>query len=626
VTAAGWGRALAAYVVALAIADVGLAGWLRFGGGAGGRGRAAGGDDVMSAWRDGRRVARGAGAGAAAAGALAAEAAVAGTTVVRERIVGEGRVLTLGRRLFGFSFVAGRDGVRAALDGAEALLTPDDLLAAGLYRRVGIDPDGALERLARELGSDPARLWRDGRFRRFAVAREVVSSTPAAERGARGSADAATRPGAAGDTTPTAVGVGNWVTPKLGGPAAAPAPSAPAGAPAADTQTLARETRPTGPRLALAIRQAAAFLVRRLGEEGRFAEAAGAGAATSDGPAGYDWTSHAAATAFLAEADGALDDLQVRIAAQRAGFALRAAALVRCGGGVCVGDAASAETRAAAQAALAFGALGVARVGASFREPARELAVFLRAQQRADGGFWSAYDRTRGAPEGDEHADVDALAALALARGYRLTRAPADLAAAARALERLARRPGWLGARAPLAVDPVLCAAADEVEAQTGPGAPGAAATVQELCLERASSAASLEIGPAPVAEYAGGERCTVGWVPDVAATASRASASTAALAMGLRAGRSTRNLTPIGARVTRALELLLRLQLPGVRPYLQPAPAAVAGAFPATAARTEPRIDVTVAAGSAMLSYLELLETRAAAVPGPPGARRARK
>ena len=657
-SAAGWGRALAAYVVALGLADLGLAAWLRLGGPSG----AGDGGDVLSVWRDGRRVARrveasaaGGSLGALGSGALAAEGAVPGTTVVRERIVGGGRVLTLGRRLFGFSFVAGRDGLRAALDGAVALLTPDDLLAAGLYRRVGIDPDGALERLAGELGCTADRLWTDGRFRRFAVAREVLSSVHAASPAVRAPADGE-RPGAAGDTTPTVVGDVNWVAAKPGGPAppaaparsapvpAAPGPSAPASGPSAPASgpsapapagsgpaaeadaRLAADMRPTGPRLALAVRQASAFLMRRLGEDGRFAAAEGdGGSGEPAAPAGYDWTSHAAATALLAEADGVLDELPVRIAAQRAGLAMRAAAFVRCGGEACIAGGDRAETRAAAEAALAFGALGAARVGASFREPARELAAFLRGQQRADGGFWSAYDRARGAPDGDERADVDALAALALARAHRLTRAPADLAAAARALGRLARRPGGLGARAPLAVDPLFCAAADEVESQASGAPPALGATARELCLERAAAAAALEIGPAPVAEFAGGERCTVGWMPDVAATAARASASTAALAMGLRAGQSARSLTPVGARVTRALALLLRAQLPGARPYLQRDPAGAAGGFPATAARTEPRIDATVAAGAAMLGYLELLESRAQPT-GPAGGRRARK
>jgi hypothetical protein len=99
--------------------------------------------------------------------------------------------------------------------------------------------------------------------------------------------------------------------------------------------------------------------------------------------------------------------------------------------------------------------------------------------------------------------------------------------------------------------------------------------------------------------------------MPDLRTTADRTEASTAALAIGLGAGRSFRSLTPLGARVTRGLEFMLRTQLPGTRPYLVGDPVAAAGGFPASPVETAPRIEVSAAAGSAMLRYLELLERR---------------
>jgi hypothetical protein len=224
-----------------------------------------------------------------------------------------------------------------------------------------------------------------------------------------------------------------------------------------------------------------------------------------------------------------------------------------------------------------------------------------------------------------------------LTRAYRITRAPADLVAAARALDHLARRPGWLGARNPLSVDPRLCVAADEVGRHEG-GARAAAArgpsdaspasaegaAARAVCLEAADAPGGfLELGRSPIADYDGGVRCGLGWMPDLRTTAERSEASTAALAIGLGAGRSFRSLTPLGARVTRALEFMLRTQLPGTRPYLVADPAGAAGGFPASPVETAPRIEVSAAAGSAMLRYLELLETRGMPVPSPRRPRR---
>jgi hypothetical protein len=550
--------AAAAGALALGLGNLGLYLWL-----APSSAPPAGAADVVSAWRQGARVARAAAAAGDPRAALGAAATAPGTTVVLERVVAERRVLALGRRLFGWSFVSGRDGVRATLDGRDARLTPDDLRQAGLYGTFGVDADGVLDRLGRELGSDGDAVWKRARFRRFTVARSVLAAIPAA-----------------------------------GG-----APSSAAGPPIA-----------TGLRLTQAIKDAAHHLGRRVLPDGRFAESldVATGAAR---PVAYDWRPHAEAVRFLAAVGEHFDDLEIGFAAQRGGWSLRDGALGRCGDAPCAGDGDRGDTGASSLVLLAFDALAGGRAGVSFHDPIVGLGAFLRAQQRPDGGFAPSYDRARQQPVGRERGDDDAAAVLALARAGSRTRDPADLAAAVRGLAHLVARPGGAGVRDALSADPRLCEAVAELPADATP--PGAL----EFCLAWAARGALLQLdAQAPVPELAGGFPAGVGWMPDLRATALRTDGATATLAAALRAGRSTRSLTAIGQRVTAGLELLLREQLPGARPYLLRDPAAVAGGFPVTPVDTETRLDTTAAAGDAMLRYLELLESRG--MPRPPSRR----
>jgi hypothetical protein len=473
---------------------------------------------------------------------------------VLEHVASEGRVLSLGRRLFGWSFVAGRDGVRATLDGRDAFLTPDDLVAARLYRPLGVDADGVLERLSRELGASADQLWQSGRFRRFTVTRTVLASS----------------------------------------------------APDATATPAVRDTTPTGARLTAAIREAARLITRCVRPDGRFADS---------------WSVHADAARFIAEVGEHFNDVQVQIVAQRAGWALRNDATRSCGAQACIGDGESVDTDRSALALLAYAELATDRVGGTFRQPTAALAAFLRAQQRPGGGFAAGYDRARQRPTADERADVDADAVLALARAHRITRDPADLEAASRGLAHLVGRPAFFGVRDTLSeIGARVCEAADDL-------APKAAMPTAALdfCLDWAESGAILQLDArGPVPELAGGfARTLPAWMPDLPATARRAAGGTAVVAAALRAGRSFRGLVPIGQRVTRAFELLVREQLPGAEPYLLSDPMAVAGGFAASPIDREPRLDATAAAGSAMLRYLRLLEARGLPAPAP---RRARK
>jgi len=535
-------RGLAAWALALVLANVGLFVYLS---------PRPAGEDVVTAWRQGNRVGREVN-GHEPRQALAAEAAVPGTTRVLEHVASEGHVLSLARRLFGWSFVAGRDGVRATLDGRDAFLTPDDLVAARLYRPLGVDVDGVLERLARDLGASADQLWRNGRFRRFTVTRTVLASSA---------------------------------------PDAKPAPAV-------------RDTTPTGARLTVAIREAAHLVARCLRPDDRFADS---------------WSAHADAERFIAEVAEHFNDVELQIVAQRGGWAMRNHATRTCGALTCIGDGDRVDTDASARALLAYAELATDRVGGTFRPPVAALATFLRAQQRPEGGFAAGYDPARQRPTTDERADVDTDAVLALARAHRITRDPVDLEAASRGLAHLVRRPGFFGVRDTFGETGArVCEAADELAAKAANPA------ALDFCLDWAESGTILQLdarGPLP--ELAGGSARTFpAWMPDLTATARRAAGGTAVLAAALRGGRSFRGLVPIGQRVTRALELLVREQLPGAEPYLLPDHAAVVGGYAATPIDRDPRLDATAAVGSAMLRYLRLLEARGLPTPTPRRAR----
>jgi hypothetical protein len=551
-------RLCAAYAVALIAASGLLGAWLFL--------RALPfGPDVVSVWRSGTRAARLVTRGDPRA-PLAAELTRPDATLVIEHVAREGRVVTLGRRLFALSFLAGRDGVHASLGGHDAYLSPDDLLDGRLYRSSGgIDADGVLERLSRELGSSKEALWKHARFRRFTVTRTVTGPAPEA---------------AANDPDPV--------------------------------RRLRQETRPTGDRLVVAVTDAALFLASRLRPDGRFT----CGPTEADASGACGWQTHARAALLLAESGRELAGHQLGSASRRAGGTLLERATADCGSNPCIGAGDRAETDDAATALIAYAALASERVGVRFRAPAAALAGFVRAQQRDDGGFVTAYDRRRNVPIGTEQATVDADAVLALARAYRVTHDASDLEAATRGLQRLISRPGVLGARDYLGADPRICEAADDL----APFAPDP--TALAFCDRWAdwSARAEIEAG-APIAEYRGGVRpwlgAWLGWTPDIGASAAHTAGLLATVGAALHAGGTDdRRLRPLDVRAAGGLELLVREQLPGPRRYMLRDADLAAGAFATNPLELEPSVAATATAGAAMLRCLRLLESRGFKLP----------
>jgi hypothetical protein len=544
-------RLLVAYGLALLAAGAGLWLWL-----APVRAPAAGAAAIASAWQGGERRARVV-AGDDASAAAAVAAAAPGATVVVEHVTGERRVLALSRRLFSLSFVAGRDGVHARLDGRDAYLTPDDLLHDRLYRRTsGIDTDGALDRLAGQLGCSRDALWGRGRFRRFTVARAVQTT------------------------------------------GAAP--------PAADADAAARRvTTASVPRLMLAARDAAAFLVQRQLPDGRFADAGGA-PLVDPATGRYDWRAHAAATAFLVEMGERINDGAIKGSGMHGAWAMRAAGSSPCGAETCVGEGEHVDTDVTAVALLAYSDMATQRMGTTFRQAAAAASAFLRSQQWPGGGFAAAYDRFNDETDAGERGDVDAAVVLALARAHRVTKNPADLEAARLGLRHLAGAPMLVGMRDVLGADPRLCQAVDELWDR----APDRYALA--LCLRWTGAGALLQIDRrGPVPEHGGGFSAGPGWTPDLGFTAARTEGAIATLAAAMRAGRSPESLRALDVRVAGALELLLRQQLPGARETLVADPKRVAGGFARSASDLDPTVADTAAAGASMLHCVRAIEVR---------------
>jgi hypothetical protein len=463
-------------------------------------------------------------------------------------------VATLTRGLFGLSFVPGRDGIRATLDGRDAYLTPDDLMARGLYRRAGVDAGGTLAGLASELGVSAEELWRHGQFRRLAVVH-----LPAVTTGAPPESDPNRR--AHADTTGSA------------------------------------------PRLRLAVTDAARHLLRQLGPDGRFA---GAVVATAAGTVGYDWRAHADAALFLADAGDVLGEYELRSAARRAAWPLKGRALLSCGGASCIGDGATGDTAASAASLLVYGEIAREKGGIAFMAPASALAAFLRGQQRPDGGFSPSYDTAAQRPARGEDAAADAAATLALARAYRANHDPANREAARRGIARLIGRPGLIGARDYLGADHRICEALDDL----GDRPPDAGAL--DFCLRWTSFGALMQVDRAgPVIEHSGGSRAGAAWAPDVMLTAARTEGAVATIAAALRAGRGPGTLRALDVQMAGGIQLLLRDQLPGARGHLLRDGATAAGAFTASPVDVDARLDATAAAGAAMVRCLRVLEPR---------------
>jgi hypothetical protein len=516
-------------------------------------------ETVASRWIEGKLAAR-------EVVAPGRETSIAGAT--REVVVGEGPV-PRSPLVMAFTLVAGRDGVRAELDGRSAYVTPDDLVAVQAYDRgvsvpaigltFGVRTDVILALLAERLGATPQVVLASADLRRLRFERR------------------------AGPT----VGP-NEVTPE---------------------------------RVRASIASAARYLAKTVSSEGRFRYMVDA--PTNRTLPGYDWPRHAGATYFLAQAAALLHDAEVGYACLRAASMLRDRATHDCGDARCIGNDDEVDLGSSALTLLAYAEIVRTGLDEGYRPHAAALARFLRAMQRPDGSFATFYVRSQGTRVALNVPYYPGEATFALARAERVTHAREDLDAASRGLAHLVG-PAWsfFGDRYYFAEEHWTCQALEELWER----APNVRAL--EFCLGWQSFNRALQLGPDD-SPFDGDGAYQLGPVvtPRLTPVGSRCEAGIATLVVAERAKRPPPDTQPLEAQLRRSLALLLRHQLSlpsapecggpcSVRAHVFASPAAVEGAFPGSAVDLQLRIDYTQHAGSALVRWLERATSTPASAP----------
>jgi len=255
---------------------------------------------------------------------------------------------------------------------------------------------------------------------------------------------------------------------------------------------------------------------------------------------------------------------------------------------------------------LVWSFVEIVRTGldASFEPLARDLARFLRAQQRPDGEFMHIYERPSRHPVDEQFLYFSGEAAFALARVHLVTHEQADLDAASRALAYLVG-PAWsfFGSRYYFGEEHWTCQAMDELWQR----APNPAAL--DFCVRWHAYSRRMQYGLGETPFDADGA-FGVGPIvtPRLTPVASRSEAGVATRhALALSHG-SEEELRELDAQLRRSLALLVRSQFrPGPR-HLLADPQAVAGAIPGSEVDWQLRIDYAQHAGSAMLRWLEVV------------------
>lgn len=524
---------------------------------------------VASVWSGGSLIARAilAHEGDTDPGIDSALAKSSGTTLVHESVVAEGPILTRPELAFAFSVVPGRDGIAATLDGRTAYVTPDELLSRQAYDHglsiaavqlsFGLDVPTTVAMLADRLGVTARDVLDRASLSRIRVVRDARRAEA--------------------------------VTP----------------------ESLTADAARRG---ALA---AARYLARNTDSEGRFRYLVEA--PTNRELPGYDWPRHAGATYFLAEAAGASrGDADLAFAALRAAAYLRDHALVQCGSARCIGDGTIVDVGSAALAILAF--VEIARTGLdpSYALLVRDLAAFLRAQQRPDGELMHLYDRSARRPLDVQLLYFTGEASLALSRAHALLGDPRDLDAARGALHHLVHGSwSFFGSRYYWGEEHWTCEAADDLWDR----APSQEAL--DFCVGWAAFNRKLMYGAGDTPLDVDGSYGVGPFVtPRLTPAGSRSEATAATIDMARRAGLPQARLDALDGQLRRSLALLLRQQFalsPGLYPsYVMADPQAVDGAVPGSEVDWALRIDYSQHAGNALFRWADQASAAGSSAKGP--------
>jgi hypothetical protein len=293
-------------------------------------------------------------------------------------------------------------------------------------------------------------------------------------------------------------------------------------------------------------------------------------------------------------------------ASRRAATLMTATGLSVCGGLPCVGDEDRIGLGSTALAVVALAEIVEKKIDANFVLHLVGLTRFLRSQQRPDGEFMHFYDRAAGRPVDVQGLYYSSEATLALAKAYRITKDPADLEAAVRALRHLVG-PAWsfFGNRYYYGEEHWTCQALGVL----WPYAPDRQAL--DFCLRWQAFGRAIQQREGDSLFDADGS-ISVGPVitPRLTPVASRCEAAVATIDVARRAGVAAEEIAVLDEQLRRALALLLRQQFrPGPR-HLFKSPEAVEGAMPGSEVDWELRIDYTQHTGSALVRWLDLAES----------------
>jgi hypothetical protein len=519
---------------------------------------------VANVWREGELVERAVYLEGQRRDARIDRALAAGGTLVLETVEGESPILAWPDVALGISFVPGRDGVKATLGGRTVYVTPDELLSRQLYDHgiripsigisLGLDTDALATMLADKLATSRDTVLEQASLRRIRVSRSTGTERPR-------------------------------IT----------------------AQNLRRED------VREAVIAGARYLARGVSPEGRYRYTVKA--PTNEDLGGYDWPRHAGATYFVAQVAAMTNDPTLADAARRAATLMTASGLSTCGTLPCVGEEDWVGLGSTALAVVALAEIVEKKIDTGFAFPLVGLTRFLRSQQRADGEFMHYYDRSSGRPVDTQGLYYSGEAALALAKAYGITKDPADLDAAVRALRYLVG-PAWsfFGDRYYYGEEHWTC----QVLGVLWPHAPDRKAL--DFCLRWQAFGRAIQqregdsffdadgsIGVGPVV------------TPRLTPVASRCEAAVATLDVARQAGVAAEEIAVLEEQLRRALALLLRQQLrPGPR-HLFKSPEAVEGAMTGSEVDWELRIDYTQHTGSALVRWLELAESTERARAGQP-------